>query len=333
MKAYVTGATGCVGRNLVDELLKDGWEVVALHRNSSDLSRLPEGKDRKEQWAKGLDAREAYFYDKDSLRWAINTNADALFHCAGNTSYWNREAKIQYRDNVEVTRNLVEVALERGISRFIHTSTGAVAEVETPPPSGRLVAAAPSSYEWTKYLAEKEVRNGIQKGLNAVILRPIIVVGKYDWNNYSTIFSYLKNSKHKFAFPGSITFCHAADVARGHIQAFYHGQNRDVYYLSGEYATWQSMFSKVAKLVGVNDPIPVLPAWAMDVAATFLEAKSFFTGKKPLFTRELVSLLNDGKEVSDYEKTKTEKDLGYKSRDLDTMLKDCYDWLVAEGRL
>ena len=43
--AFVTGGTGFLGWHIIDQLLKEGWEVTALHRESSDLTylnRLPE---------------------------------------------------------------------------------------------------------------------------------------------------------------------------------------------------------------------------------------------------------------------------------------------------
>ena len=42
--AFVTGATGFLGLNLVEALAREGWHVHALHRRGSNLrhlSRLP----------------------------------------------------------------------------------------------------------------------------------------------------------------------------------------------------------------------------------------------------------------------------------------------------
>jgi nucleoside-diphosphate-sugar epimerase len=38
--AFVTGTTGCLGINLVGELLATGWRVVAMHRATSRLDDL-----------------------------------------------------------------------------------------------------------------------------------------------------------------------------------------------------------------------------------------------------------------------------------------------------
>ncbi len=78
MKAYLTGGTGCVGRNLLDELLKNNWEVIVLHRRSSDLSKL-DGCD--------VEFREVDLHWGHSVVKAISEPADALFHTAGNVSY------------------------------------------------------------------------------------------------------------------------------------------------------------------------------------------------------------------------------------------------------
>jgi dihydroflavonol-4-reductase len=114
--AYVTGATGCVGRNLVDALLNEQWEVIGAHRKTSNVSRL-----------KGLDVRlvEVDLHDPASVLASVPDGVDAIFHVAGNTSYWNVEAEEQWKDNVLATRNLVQAALAKKVKRFIFTSTGA----------------------------------------------------------------------------------------------------------------------------------------------------------------------------------------------------------------
>ena len=69
--AFVTGATGFVGLNLVEELVRQGWQVTALHRVESDLAELGRFPVTlyKEQWTKLLamaDEIRAFIKDHDA---------------------------------------------------------------------------------------------------------------------------------------------------------------------------------------------------------------------------------------------------------------------------
>lgn len=318
-QGYVTGATGCVGRNLVNELIKENWNIVILHRKSSDISRL-----------KGLKVsfQEVDLYDLSSVRKSIPINVDAIFHVAGNTSHWSKEAPQQWKDNVLATRNLVQVALENKVKRFIFTSTGATLPYQMT--NEKSASAIHPPYVKTKRLAEIEVYAGIEKGLDAVVLHPIIVVGAYDYNSYSQIFLNFKKSPINFAFPGRIAFCHAEDVAIAHIQAFKRGKSGEHYVLGGTYTTWLEVFQKIATTVGASTKVRLAPQWLLKLTSYMFVFISIFTNKKPLLTPELVNLLHDAPDVTKEEKRKAQEELGYESRSLDAMIDDCYTWLLSE---
>lgn len=320
--AYMTGATGCVGRNLVNELLKQHWDVVVLHRKSSDLSRLRDCQVR---------FQEVNLHDLQSVRNSIPSNVDALFHVAANTSHWAAEADEQWKDNVLATRNLVQVALEKKVKRFIFTSTGATRFYQETDEKRANEIEPP--YVRTKRLSELEVYAALKKGLDTVILHPIIVMGAYDYNSYAQIYSLLKSSKIKIAFPGMITFCHAGDVAAAHVQAYEKGRRGDRYVLGGPYAEWREAFQKIADLVGPSSRVHAMPTWFFQMLAYLSILASSITRKKPVFTPELIRLLRDEPEITFYDQRKAKEDLGYESRSLDTMIQDCYNWLTAERRI
>ena len=113
-RAFVTGGTGFLGRNLLEELVTEGWQVTALHRTTSDLSdiqRLP------------VDLVAGDLTDPASLTRVLPPAVDAVFHVAADTSVWARNDHRQTRINVDGTRHVVEAALARGARRFVHTST------------------------------------------------------------------------------------------------------------------------------------------------------------------------------------------------------------------
>jgi nucleoside-diphosphate-sugar epimerase len=247
------------------------------------------------------------------------------------TSHWAREAQQQWKDNVLATRNLVEAALARRIKRFIFTSTGATLGCQGA--DERLALRIKSGYIRTKRLAELEIYKAMPRGLDAVLLHPIIVMGAYDHNSYAQLFSWLKSGVIKAVFPGRIAFCHAADVARAHIQPFEKGRSFESYVLGGTYTTWLDAFQRIARRIGCKPPRRVWWGAELKPAALAMSAAALVTGRKPLITRDLVALLHDAPDVSFCEKRRAFEELGYESRSLDAMIDDCYNWLVQEGRL
>lgn len=319
--AVMTGATGFLGRNIVDALLKDNWNVIALHRKTSDLSKL-----------KGCSVvfKEADLHNYESVLAAIPENIEAIFHVAGNTSHWSREAEMQWKDNVLATRNLVKSALVKKTKRFIFTSTGATNDFQN---TDEIRAQKiKNGYIRTKRLSELEVYNGIEQGLDAVILKPIIIIGKYDYSSYSKIFIDMKNNKLKLALPGKIAFCHAEDIALAHLKAYEKGRNCEHYVLGGVYTSWYNLFFEVTKILGVSKPI-VVPQFPLLIFSYILNFISYFTGKAPLVTPDLVVLLRDTSDVTYYEARKAREDLGYKSRSFTEIVRSCYNWMKEEKLL
>ena len=223
-KAVVTGATGCIGRNLIDILEKELWDITVLHRKSSDLSRL-----------KGCKVKlvETNFYDLDSVTNAIPENTDAIFHIAANLSHDPREQEAQWKDNVLATKNLAEAAIQKKVSRFIFTSTGATTSLYFKGEED--CAKETDGYIRTKRQSELELYKCIPQGLDYVVLQPCIVIGKYDYNNYGQIFKLLKAGKLTRTFHGNFVFGDAEHIAQAHLNAFNKGKKHEHYFLGGVY--------------------------------------------------------------------------------------------------
>ena len=158
-------------------------------------------------------------------------------------------------------------------------------------------------------------------------------MGPYDYNSYSEIFRQLKNSPIKTAFPGRIAFCHAEDVARAHLQAYERAVPGSHYTLGGTYASWLEMSKQICRLLGVREPRRATPGWVLKPVAHAMNAFASLSGKKPLLTPELLSLLHDTDDVTPADREKARDELGYQSRPLEQMVRDCFEWMKSEGRL
>lgn len=311
MLAVVTGATGCIGRNLVDELLKDNWDIICLHRKSSDLAKLKNCK---------VICKEVNLYNLESVRNVIPNNVDAVFHVAGNVAHWPDPN--QLKDNVLATRNLIKVSLEKKVKKFIFTSTGAtlpyqaISKIES-------IWLIRSGYIRTKRLAELEVFDGAKKGLFVVILQPCIVIGKYDYNNYGQL---LQKKDLRVVLPGRLEFCNACNVARAHIQAFFKGRCCENYVLGGDFLSWFDFFTLVSGVTGAKAPKWIAPIWLLYIISHIELFMYQILGRRPLLTPELVFLLRGGERVPFNEEFKAKNELEYQSSGIKKAIKDFCEW-------
>ena len=327
MKAYITGATGCIGRNLVDKLEESEiiTDIIVLHRKSSNLKKL-----------EGCNVRflEVDLKDYESLKEKIQEQADVIFHLAANVSHNPNQHRDQEKDNILVTENLVRLCIENKVAkRFIYCSTGATAICDNM--SIDQIEKVRSGYIRTKKKSELVVQKGLKnKSFDAVILRPIITVGKYDYNNYSNIFELINNNKMMFSFPGELNFCHAEDVAEAHIAAFLNGKRGTIYYLTGEYTSWHDFCCRVAYKLGRRRPFKPLPRFFYYVISYIQLLKQKIFGIKALITPELIDLISqETHDVSEVEKIISRNDLIKNSKTLDKAIDDCYNWMKQERRI
>src|SRR5687767_955786 len=109
MKISVTGATGFIGRHLVNTLIKAGHSVRAL-------SRVPPNGEtsfhRSVEWIQGD------LHSPTTLKQLLQ-GVQAVAHCAG--EYQNEE-KFFYT-NVQGTQNLYQMAISEKVHRFVHLSS------------------------------------------------------------------------------------------------------------------------------------------------------------------------------------------------------------------
>ena len=304
--AFVTGASGFIGVNLVKQLGEAGWSVIAMHRESSDITYLRQFPARRVVGDIG---------DRAFLEDAIPDGVDALFHVAGNVSFDSSGDKAQTHANVAGTRAVVEVAKARNVGRFVHTSTGAVwglhdgIPIDETAPSN--VDEIPVNYYRTKKAAEDTVLEAAAAGLDAVCVNPGNVVGPYDRVIWGPFVQAIASGAMTTVGTGGGAFCHVDETAKAHISACERGRRGERYILAGANESYETVASVVAKLVGVN--APTVSSEPNPDASTEIQYTSM---------RTQIMLCD-----------KAVRELGFKPVPVRTMFEDLCAWMREEGLL
>ena len=279
MKTFVTGATGFIGASIVRELLKEGREVRALVRKSSDTSNLS-----------GLDLDLCYgdLRDHASLKRGLQ-GCDVLYHAAADYRLWTRHPADMYRVNVEGTAAILEAAFEAGLSRVVYTSSvgtlgnpgdGTPGSESTPVTLTDMVG----HYKKSKFLAEREAEKFVVRSLPLVIVNPSTPVGPLDIKPTPTgkiIVDFLNRKMPAYLDTG-LNMIAVEDCARGHILAEKHGRIGEKYILGNSNLTLREIFATLAEITGLSAPKVRLPYTPILLAAYVNEGLAWITGKEPL---------------------------------------------------
>ena len=182
-QSIITGATGFIGRNLLERLLERDEQVFAIVRSGS-LDRLKAigrrlgiDDDRLVAIRGDLSEPRLGVSDEDLSRIA---GADHFFHCAAIYDL-AADAEETGRANVEGTRHAIELATAAGVGRLHHISSIAVAgRYEGTFTEDMLDEAVGLDHPYfaTKHEAERLVRE--TSPLPWRVYRPSIVVGRSD---------------------------------------------------------------------------------------------------------------------------------------------------------
>ena len=314
MVAFVTGGSGLIGSFLIPALLEEGFMVKASYRG-----HVPTVKGSGQvQWLEG-DILDPMF-----LREALE-GVHYFFHCAGLVSYAPQDKELLKQVNIEGTANVVNACLEHSGVKLCHVSS--IAAIGRP--KGATVvdennkwdaAAYHSAYASSKYLGELEVWRGISEGLQAVVVNPSVVLGPADWNRSSTqLFKYVYNEK-PFYTEGGANFVDVRDVVEAIIRLTQSEISGERFILSADEMSYKAFFKEVAKCFDKKAPGIKVPPALTEVVWRLERVRTWFTGGRPLITKETARITGKNHVFSN---AKVRKVTGMEFRSV----KDSLEWV------
>lgn len=321
----MTGGTGFVGMNLLQQLLEQGWEVTALVRPDSPL-----------EYIKGLavNLHPGDITDPASLENGIAKNVDAVFHVAASTNIWSRNNEQQTRINVDGTRNVLQAAVRAGAGRLVHTSSFIVWGFHQTLLNERspwLDNANWINYVRTKRAAETLVKEAVAKRrVDAVILNPAHILGPGDTHNWSRVIRLVHENNLPGVPPGGGAFADVREVARAHISAFHRGRKGENYLLGGNDTLFIDVVRMTGEILGRKVPGNPSPAWLLKAVSQAYVLASALTGKEPDLTPEGVAMIIRHIEC---DSSRAVEELGYRFTPVRQLLVDTTQWLRDKGML
>jgi nucleoside-diphosphate-sugar epimerase len=325
MKALVTGASGFIGRVLVDSLLAHGHQVRALVRRSSVVNALIRP---------GVELIYGDVRDQGSVKQAAH-GVDVIFHTAARVEVWGTWQEF-YDTNVQGTRHVVDALLAAGVPRLVHFSSTSVYGRQT----GVLDESAVrqrtgDSYSDSKLLAEEVLLEALRKHpFGLTILRPSLVYGPYDYKYIPRVSASIVKGRMPVVGRGTnpAPVVYGEDVADLAIlaaeRAEASGQIFNV--SSSEAVNWKQFFSTLASCLGTRLPRRHVPPSMAYVGAIVLETAWKAAGKTgpPPATRFGVRLLSAH---CQYDCTNASEILGYRARTFHKEgLRKTLEWMRRE---
>jgi dihydroflavonol-4-reductase len=324
--AFVTGAAGFLGRHLVEELERQGWEITAFCRETDRTDLLPSG----------VRVEIGDLTDADRVREAVPDHVDAIFHVAGNTTTWSKNAVAQFRDNVDGTAHVIEAALAKQARRLVYTSSiSAYGYQPGVRIDERTVSNAPTrgdNYGKSKLQAERLIKQACaERGLSAVILNPVNIVGAYDTTNWTRqLILPISKGALRVVPPGSATWTSIHDAVKAHVAAVDVDESGTNFVLGGVEASFKEVTNEIEAILGKPRSERTTSKATLRLLLLLSSANALATKTEPELT-----LAKYRRAVGDLlvEDRKARQVLGLGRTTLHDMLGETIEWLKRVGML
>ena len=326
----VTGATGFLGRHLLEH----------LHRESPLNEALPLVRDpqswQAQDWTRSLRVGPVISAELSELpqRHAELGTLNGIFHLAALVRHSRANSAEVYATNVEGTLEMVRLAAAKQC-RMVYVSTSGTVGVfdtrqewadEHSPYREREIARWP--YYDSKLKAERAARKlADQLGVELVVLRPPVLLGPGDHRFRSTshIIRYMRG-KLPFLIQGGMHFIDIRDASAAISRAMQHPSPQPVYHLSGVACTIDNFFGMVEVASGVAPPRMHLPhPLALALAKTGAGLAAMVPGlESPLPDPVVVEMAG---KYWDVRSRYAAGDLGFLNRNGQTTINETVAWL------
>jgi dihydroflavonol-4-reductase len=329
----VIGANGFLGSHVTRQLVAEGQDVRVMVRPNAMTVGIDD-----------LDVTRFIgdIWDNDTLREAM-TGADDVYYCVVDTRGWLRDPAPLFRTNVDGTRNVLEVAKDAGLRRFVFTSSyvtvgrrrGRVANEDDiivdggeMSPTNRLRGLTP--YVRSRVQAENIVLGYAREyGLPAVAMCVSTTYGSGDWGRtpHGAIIAGAAFGKLPFVMSGiELEAVGVDDAARAMILAADRGRTGERYLISEKMISNAEVVRIAADAAGVPAPTKSIPLPMSYALAAAGSVKAKLRGSDEQLSMGSLRLMRAEAPV---DHSKAVRELGWQPRPVEDSIREAARFWVS----
>ena len=326
MTVLVIGANGYLGSHVTRQLVNDGQDVAVMVRDGANTIGIDDLKTTR---------FVGDIWNVDVLREAM-AGCDVVYYCVVDTRGWLKDPAPLFHTNVDGTRNVLEVAKDAGLRRFIFTSSyvtvgrkrGRVATEDDKivdrgerSPTNRLRGLTP--YVRSRVQAEELVlRYAREHGLPAIAMCVSTTYGGHDWGRtpHGAIIAGAAFGKLPFVMHGiELEAVGVEDAARALILAAERGNPGERYLISEKMITNADVARIAAEAAGVAPPGKSLPLAMSYALATMGTVKARLRGTDEQLSLASLRLMRAEAPV---DCAKARRELGWQPRPVEDSIRE-----------
>ena len=249
IKILVTGASGLLGSNTIQELLSKGYQVRALVRDKSKFAL---------EYHKHVELIIGSLSDRGVIEKAVK-GCKFIIHCAAETSQSKIHYSDYYKNNVEAADILYKIAIDCGVNRIIHVSTCNVFGFGNLMNLGDEKKPIKNPFTNSLYVQSKFASQNLaltfSDKIDIIIVNPTFLIGPFDQKPSSGRIIIHGYGKRIIFYPsGGKNFVDVRDAAKAIAALLLYGRNREAYILAGENLTYKQFFRKLSNYTS-NKPL------------------------------------------------------------------------------
>ena len=265
----VIGANGFLGSHVTRQLVADGHQVRAMVRPNANTIGIDD---------LSVTRFVGDIWDNDTLRKAM-AGVDDVYYCVVDARGWLRDPAPLFHTNVEGTRNVLEVAKDAGLRKFVFTSSYVTVGRRRGHRASEddVIAGERGLTPYVRSRLEAEnivLQHAKEHGLPAVAMCVSTTYGGGDWGRtpHGAIIAGAALGKLPFVMRGiELEAVGVDDAARAMILAAEHGRVGERYLISEKMISNAEVVRIAAEAAGTRPPAKVIPlpvSYALAIAGS-----------------------------------------------------------------